>query len=141
MWDACARSSLTLDMLDHDHGHNKRPILETKWCWNRSAGPGLPRLTIRKPRFVDSASIMAANVHIHQGGCLRRTRILLFTWSAKRRRGTTLRHFSRSECDQVAMALLQEQGSALNVCLASAMSGTCTPIARQNQRQTIWAST
>lgn len=59
-----------LDVLDLDHGHNQRPVLGPKVCWNRSAGPGLSRLTTRKPRFVDTASIMVANVHIPSGRLL-----------------------------------------------------------------------
>lgn len=59
-----------LDVLDLDHGHNPRPVLGPKVCWNRSAGPGLPRPTTHKPRFVDSASIVAANVHIPPGRLL-----------------------------------------------------------------------
>lgn len=59
-----------LDVLDLDHGHNPRPISGPSVCWNRSAGPGLPRLTIRKPPSVYSASIVAANVHIPPGRLL-----------------------------------------------------------------------
>lgn len=75
MWDACGLQSTPfflshLDVLDLDHGHNKRPVLETQVCWNRSAGPGLPRPTTHKPPSVDSANIVAANVHIHPGRLL-----------------------------------------------------------------------
>lgn len=78
MWDACGLQSAVytlfplshLDVLDLDHGHNQRPVLETQVCWNRSAGPGLPRPTTHKPPFVDTANIVAANVHVHPGRLL-----------------------------------------------------------------------
>lgn len=59
-----------LDVLDLDHGHSWRPFLGPRCVGNRSAGPGLPMLTTHKPVSVDSASIVAANVHIPSGRLL-----------------------------------------------------------------------
>lgn len=75
MWDACGLqstpfSSLTLTCLTSTTATTGGQFWGPRCVGNRSAGPGLPRLAIHKPIFVDSASIVAANVHIPSGRLL-----------------------------------------------------------------------
>lgn len=115
--------SLTLDLVEFDHGHNSRPVLETQWvlepfCRARALQTDHSRAS---PSCVSTQpSTVAANVHIPPQGAACLVPESYFSHGPlSAGAGTPLRRISRSKCDQVATALLQEQGPALNVCLSS----------------------
>lgn len=88
------------------------------------------------PPFLDSASIVAANrIFITEAACIVPNQILL---SSHGPLSAGAGHY----CDaSPVQSVIRTRACPPDVCLVSTIFGTCTSIARQNRRQTIWAST
>lgn len=112
-------SSLTLTCLTSSTATTRGQFWGPRCVGTVLPGPGSPGWPLTSRASSTQPASWQPTCISPKGGCLRRTRILLFTWSAKRRRETPTCDASPDQSViRSRWHCCKEQGPALNECLA-----------------------